>query len=182
MNSLAAEYNFLLFEDRKFADIGNTVSLQYSGGVYKIVEWADIVTVHAIPGPGVIAGLRAVTQGLSRGALILAEMSSNANLCTPEYQTGAIEIAIDNPDFVLGFIAQRPMVDGFLTVTPGVQISNRGDGLGQQYRDPREVVKKGSDVIIVGRGITCAQDIQAAALLYKGHGWQGYLDRFEQSR
>ena len=180
LQTLAKEYNFLIFEDRKFADIGNTVSLQYGGGIYKIVDWADIVTIHAVPGPGIIDGLKKAVKGdLIRGGLILAEMSSKGNLCTPEYQASAIAIAAQHADFVLGFIAMRPVAERFLTLTPGVQMGSQGDTLGQQYREPKDAVREGSDVIIVGRGVTGAKDITQAAALYQQEGWQGYLQRLK---
>ncbi|XP_029670995.1 uridine 5'-monophosphate synthase-like [Formica exsecta] len=48
LKELAKRHKFLLMEDRKFGDIGNTVSLQYRYGLYKIAEWADLITVHPI--------------------------------------------------------------------------------------------------------------------------------------
>ena len=167
----------MIFEDRKFADIGNTVALQYSEGIYKIVEWADIVTVHAVPGPGILAGLKSVTGSRVRGGLMLAEMSSKGNLCSQEYQSGALAMAKEHEDFILGFISMKPVSEGFLTFTPGVQLSSKGDSLGQVYRHPRDVVREGSDVIIVGRGITGANDVQGAAKEYQKEGWSGYLER-----
>jgi len=71
----------------------------------------------------------------------------------------------------------KPVADGFLTITPGVQLANEGDSLGQVYRDPRDVIRQGSDVIVVGRGITGANDIEATAVVYREQGWKGYLER-----
>ena len=135
------------------------------------------MTVHAVPGPGILSGLKSVVGDRVRGALMLAEMSSKGNLCSPEYQRGAIDMAKEHKDYVLGFIAMRPVEEGFLTLTPGVQIASTGDALGQVYREPRQVVREGSDVIIVGRGITGATDVAAQAELYRKEGWEGYLER-----
>ena len=62
LRALAQQHDFVLFEDRKFADIGSTVAAQLSGGVYRIASWADCVTAHALPGPGIVAGLAGVLR------------------------------------------------------------------------------------------------------------------------
>lgn len=53
-----------------------------------------------------------------------------------------------------------------------------GDVLGQQYSTPEEVLcNKGSDVIIVGRGILEAPDRLKAAESYRKSGWEAYTKR-----
>ncbi|KIH43218.1 hypothetical protein ANCDUO_26781, partial [Ancylostoma duodenale] len=46
---LANDHEFVIFEDRKFGDTGNTNILQLRGA-QRIAEWADVVTVHAVQG------------------------------------------------------------------------------------------------------------------------------------
>ncbi len=70
---------------RKFADIGNTVRLQFQTPSYHMsAGWAGLVTCHALPGPGVIKALG--EQGV--GCVVVTEMSSEGTLTTPEYTEG----------------------------------------------------------------------------------------------
>jgi uridine monophosphate synthetase len=54
LGRLARRHGFLIFEDRKFGDIGNTVQLQYTDGTAKIIEWSHITNVNMIPGKAVV--------------------------------------------------------------------------------------------------------------------------------
>lgn len=188
--ALARKHNFMLFEDRKFADIGNTVKLQYGGGVFRIAQWADITNAHGVTGAGVVAGLKAAARESTaepRGLLMLAELSLAGAIAHGEYTRETVEIAKTDREFVVGFIAQRDMGgrdEGFdwLVMTPGVGLDDRGDGLGQQYRGVAEVVAAGTDVIIVGRGLFGkGRDPDAEGRRYREAGWRAYQERCARS-
>ncbi|KAK7470519.1 orotidine 5'-phosphate decarboxylase [Stygiomarasmius scandens] len=194
LQELSSKHDFVIFEDRKFADIGNTVALQYSSGIHKIASWSHITNAHPVPGPSIISGLSSVGLPLGRGLLLLTEMSTKGALTTGTYTEEAVRMARAQRDFVIGFIAQRRMdyvglapgqvsEDDFLILTPGVGLDIKGDSMGQQYRTPREVIlESGCDVIIVGRGIyKNVDDIPNQAKRYRDAGWEAYLDRISST-
>lgn len=272
--ALAAKHGFLIFEDRKFSDIGSTVQKQYTDGPGKAVEWAHITNAHILPGAAIVTALaeaasqwrenkkyevktditvgtprpeslsdndetaeddeqrkslKALQAGrkasivsittvsqsyepansprvprseggedvifagieeapLERGLLLLAQMSSAGNLLDAAYAKACVDIARDNKDFVMGYIAQESLNstpdDQFITMTPGCQLPARdeqqvtGDGLGQQYNTPAKLIgEKGVDIIIVGRGIIKADNPVAEAERYRKKGWEAYEAR-----
>lgn len=177
LKRLARQYDFLLFEDRKFADIGNTVKHQYQGGCYHIADWADIINAHSLPGPGIIKALAEVGLKQQRGLLMLAEMSSTGHLMGADYIKQTLLMAEQYPDFALGFITQHAVSPHpqWINMTPGIKLQTEGDALGQQYVTPETaILENGTDIIIVGRGILAAADPLAEARIYREHGWNAY--------
>lgn len=202
------KHNFLIFEDRKFVDIGNTVQKQYKGGALRIFDWAHIVNASVLAGEGIIKALdEVITPGPAsseRGILILAEMTSKGSLATGEYTRASVQIAQKYDQSVIGFVATRelsgyvsgnaseraPGRDGtdskrreedFVVFTTGVNMSSKGDALGQQYQTPTSAVQGGSDFLIAGRGIYAAPDPIIAAKAYREAGWNAYLARINTS-
>ncbi|MBS1550342.1 MAG: orotate phosphoribosyltransferase [Bacteroidetes bacterium] len=168
LQALAQKHNFLLMEDRKFADIGNTQELQFSHGVYKIAEWADFVTAQ------VIGGFESLDCFRNVGVVAILGMSSKGTLTDAHYQEEALKIAESHPN-VFGGVSQKKLPEELILFTPGVNLESKGDNKGQQYNTPEHVFKNlHTDFIIVGRGIYKSTDVEKAALQYKIEGWNAY--------
>jgi orotidine-5'-phosphate decarboxylase len=154
-----------------------------------------MTNAHPLPGDGIVTGLSSVGLPLSRGLLLLAEMSSKGSLATGAYTLEAVRMARRHRDFVVGFIAQQRVdeleeggeedKEDFLVLTPGIGLGVKGDKMGQQYRTPREaVLESGSDVIIVGRGIyggAGEEEWKSEAERYRVEGWKAYEERISSS-
>lgn len=192
LRSLAKKHNFMIFEDRKLVDIGNTVQKQYHEGALRISEWAHIVNLSILGGDGIV---HALTQTITdpdfpyrdeRGFLLLAEMTSKGSLATGTYTEECMRVARENSESLIGFVATRALVAGndeahpgedFIVFTTGINIASKGDKLGQQYQTPADAVRRGADFIIAGRGIYASSDPVEAAKRYQQEGWQAYSER-----
>ena len=185
---VARSKGMLLFEDRKFADIGRVAQTQM-GGLYDIRSWADLVTSHSVSGPDVVDGIAAAWDEVERigGVLLLAQMSSSGNLLVEGYTESTLEMGKASPH-VLGYIGngssaselrslRSKVGDGRMIWTPGVNLSAREGALGQRYGHPAEAVLAGSDAIIVGSGIHEAASPLSAAREYASSSWGALLER-----
>ena len=179
LKSLAKEYQFLIFEDRKFADIGNTVKDQFEHGLYKISQWADLINCHVISGEGVIESLKSSANLSRTGCLIVAELSCKGNLITDSYTKQAVKFAENHSEFVLGFISQSRVSNDqkFIHFTPGIHLEDSNDRFDQNYTTPNQAIKeKGADVVIVGRGIAKSNDPFKTSKIYQQEAYNAYKE------
>jgi len=173
LKKIAKNKNFLLFEDRKFADIGNTQQLQFEKGIYHISEWADMITSH------VIAGAESLKIFGETGVVVIAEMSSKGTLTDEHYKNQAVALS-EKAENVIGCVAQSQMPDSLLLFTPGVNLTSTGDAKGQQFNTPERVMTEyHTDFIIVGRGIYASANPKDASEKYQKAGWNAYLHLIE---
>jgi len=180
LKEMSEKYKFFIMEDRKFSDIGNTTKYQYGND---IVDWADFVTVHSLMGPDTIKSINDVVNeyGYSnkRGIFLVAEASSKDNLINDYYTQKTIEFAQQYKNIVCGFISQHNLNNNcFVYATPGINIDHNGDNMGQQYNSPENaILDRGTDLIIVGRGIYESDNTYFKLLEYKNRGWNSFIKK-----
>ncbi|MCF6367177.1 MAG: orotidine-5'-phosphate decarboxylase [Bacteroidales bacterium] len=176
-------HNFLIFEDRKFADIGNTVKKQYRNGIYRIKDWASFITVHAIPGEGIMQGLFENID--NKSSFLLAKMSSKGNLMNDTYTRNVFNIGEKYAENVSGYIChantkeelrklKNKIPKGQLMLMPGVKLEKGKDATGQQYTTVEDAMEGGADCIIIGRGIIESDNPTKTAKEYRDRAWKAY--------
>lgn len=174
---LKQRHGLFIIEDGKYADIGAIVAQQLSG-LYKVGEWADIITAHAITGDGLAFAVEKDFPKL--GILLISELSSTNNLITEEYTKRVVRMAQDHAN-VIGFISQHATLKHIgsdrLTFSPGINLNPEicGDGRDQTYGNGRN----SGMFWIVGRAIydhDTADAVLSACRRYSLHSWQHFLE------
>lgn len=179
LRALADQYQCLLFEDRKFADIGSTNRRQFTESPLNIHQWADIVSAHVLAG---LESVQALADALTdqQGLLLLSDMSSAGHLMNTDYQAACRHMAQACTPQVIGLISQKgwPESPEFLTCTPGVHLKAQPGNWGQCYRTPEHaILRDRCDVIIVGNGITSDPQPKEAARRFQEAAWQAWTAR-----
>ncbi len=81
MKASSSNNIFVLFS--KFAEDEWVVKLKLSEKSHlKLCQWADLVSVHALPGPGALSALRELNASSKRqiGALIVSDMQTKVRM------------------------------------------------------------------------------------------------------
>lgn len=183
LRKMANHMGFLLFEDRKLADIGKIAYQQMTEGTFQISSWADLVTLHSQNWVGLNKYLDQKEQSeILRlpSFLLIEQMSSDDFIPTVE---SISEDLIFNKRLV-GLITQNSQYqrNDVLKITPGVKLerSKVGD---QNYRSVQEaILDQGNDIIIVGSGILDYRgDVHKKDLCraYRTIGWESLLKKWK---
>ena len=153
------QLDFLIIEDRKFADIGNTQLLQLTKGIYNIASWADMITIHLIAGEAALKALQHWDSANKPAQIPVIEMSSEGALTDKNYIAKCKSFMYQYSD-VIGAVCQTEMMENnLLKFTPGINLSSTKDNKGQNYNSPKFAIENlQSDFLIVGRGLYEAQN------------------------
>ena len=166
LNNAKKQFELLIWEDRKFGDIGRISHLQLHHGVYKISSWADIISCHAVGGELSIPDETADSpDGKCReinspAVILIAELSCKDQLLDSTYANKVIEIA-NKHEKVVGVVCQHAYsgLDNLVTIVPGISVERKEDDQGQQYVSVSE--RNFADIFVVGRAITgCETNVE----------------------
>jgi uridine monophosphate synthetase len=159
LNELKNNKNFLVIEDRKFADIPY-ISLKQ---LQNVMKFADIVTVHGICGESLVGELNSTGIGI----LLVHQMSVSNNLIDRLYSLRVKDMR-SKFDNIVGFVSQEIVSPNYLTFTPGINLDTKTDHMGQTYNNMSDRM---TDIFIVGRGIYEDYNMENKLREYKQKGY-----------
>lgn len=140
LNILKKKFNFLIWEDRKFADIQYIIEKQIN---IHISKWADLISIHPFSG-NYISNIKNIH------IILIGELSTNSQLFNNEYKKFVSELSLKN-DNVIGIVCQNKMTNNKLNIVPGISTDTKTDNKGQNYNLPKD--KNFADIFVIGRSI-----------------------------
>ncbi len=152
LNILKRTHNFLIWEDRKFSDIGFITHQQLHNGIFKISSWADIITCHST------CGYKSIPELNNIGVFLVVELSVSNHLCDSNYIEKSIQIANDHPS-IIGVVCQHNPINlkqNILKVVPGISHKTKTDNYNQTYDSIEN--KSFGDIFVIGRAITTSKN------------------------
>lgn len=181
LREIADEMGFLLFEDRKLADIGKIAYQQLTEGTFQISSWADLVTFHSQNWIGFNKYLDCKERSERLPSFLLIEQMSSDDFI-PTIKDIPEDLIFNHR--VTGLITQRSQYSrtDILKFTPGVKLE-KGKVIDQNYRTIGEaILEQDNDIIIVGSGIldyrgdVAKKDLCRA---YRTIGWEALAEKWK---
>lgn len=162
---LKKEYEFIIIEDMKLADITSISILKLTKGIYKFSKWVDCVTIHGI------VGMQTNIENIPK-LIMVTELSSSGSLINEEYIEKCLEIKNINA-YVCQDKTIKIMKNKYdsITLSPGINLDISCDNYDQVYTN----CKKGM-FWIVGRGIYMSNDIVNTIERYRETGWKYLME------
>ena len=143
------KYNLIIWEDRKFADIGFIMDKQIKNSTYCYEDWVDIFSIHCITGNESLEFV--INQNTKFKWILIGQLSSSENLITSEYTEKCKTIYRENKNIV-GMVCQEYLGPDYIHIVPGISKNDESDNKGQKYNTIQE--KSFADFFVVGRSIS----------------------------
>ena len=142
-------YNIILWEDRKFADIGNIMIKQIKNSIYYYLDWVDMFSIHCISGHESLTATMNEFPKLKW--ILIGQLSSKGNLIDNNYTIKCKDIYKSSPN-VVGIVCQEYLGPKYIHIVPGISKHIEDDNQGQHYSDMEQ--KSFADFYVVGRSIS----------------------------
>jgi len=174
-----------VFLDLKFHDIPNTVAAASRASADLD---ADLLTVHASGGPRMIEAARAGVEGSSTRIIAVTVLTSlsgpevsecwgraEADRSVEALRLAQLSVA-SGAHGVVASVREAPALrdalpHGSLIVTPGIRLPGESPDDHAAFATPREAVQAGSDLLVVGRSVTGADDPGEAFMRVRLDAW-----------
>jgi orotidine-5'-phosphate decarboxylase len=178
---------FKVFLDLKFHDIPNTVANACKAGA-DLGVW--MMNVHASGGLNMMSAAREALASYGVNRPILIAVTVLTSLSQEELMSIGVTIPLLEYVKKLARLVKDSGLDGvvssahevqaiknecgsqFLTVTPGIRLSEEANDDQTRIMSPQEALAKGSDYLVIGRPITqSTHPEQVVARILKSIGW-----------